>query len=448
MRDWLDAVLALHKYLNISMLCIISVKMRGGSMLLPKQVKKIILAYSGGLDTSVMLHWLKKQARCEIVAYCADIGQGAELQGLEEKALRHGASKLIVVDLKEEFAADYIFTALKAQALYEGIYLMGTSLARPLIAKKQIDIAKAEDADAVAHGATGKGNDQVRFELSYYALCPNIQVIAPWRVWPFSSRSELIAYAKEHHIEVEATLDKPYSIDRNLMHTSYEGGILEDPWYVAPEEIFQRTRSIKDTPDQPVVMEIEFANGIPKAIDGQAYSSAELVEKLNQKGGTHGVGRIDIVENRYVGIKSRGIYETPGLSILHCAHRALESITVDREALHLRDSMAVKIAEIIYYGFWFSPEFKMIRVLLDEMQKMVNGVVKLRLHKGTCMVLGRKSPDSLYSPQLASFEKDLSYSQQDAEGFIKLNALRLKTYAERDKKRDAVQIHARKQERV
>lgn len=387
---------------------------------------KIVLAYSGGLDTSVMLHWLKHHYQCEIVAYCADIGQGAELSGLELKALKTGASKLHIVDLKNEFASEFIFTALKTQALYEGCYLMGTSLARPLIAKAQIEIAKREGADAVAHGATGKGNDQIRFELSYYALMPHIQVIAPWRSWPFKARSDLMCYAKEHHIPVEASLTKPYSIDRNLMHTSYEGGILEDPWAEPPEEIFARTNSLEQTPDHPEYVEVEFQHGVPYAINGEALQPADLVEKMNHIGGNHGIGRIDIVENRYVGIKSRGVYETPGVTIFFHAHRALESITLDREAMHLRDSLAVKISEMIYYGYWYSPEFNMIKSMLNEMQKPVSGTVRVKLHKGNCRIVGRKAPNSLYSLKLSTFEEDTSYNQADAEGFIKLNALRLK----------------------
>lgn len=391
--------------------------------------QKIVLAYSGGLDTSVMLHWLKDTYQCEIIAYCADVGQGAELEGLEEKALKTGASKLHIVDLKNEFASDFVFTALKAQAKYEGTYLLGTSLARPLIAKKHIEIAHAEGADTVAHGATGKGNDQVRFELTYYALDPNIHVIAPWREWPFKSRSDLLDYAKLHQIPVEATLKKPYSIDRNLMHTSYEGGILEDPWFEAPEEIFQLTKSVADAKAEAEYVEIEFEHGVPNAVNGKTLAAAPLIEELNKLGGSHGVGRVDIVENRYVGIKSRGVYETPGVTLLHVAHRALESITLDREAMHLRDSLGTKISEIIYYGYWYSPEFAMINAMIDEMQKPVNGVVRLKLHKGSCSVVGRKSPNSLYSQTLATFEGAESYNHADAEGFIKLNALRLKMQA-------------------
>lgn len=399
-----------------------------------ENINKIVLAYSGGLDTSVMLHWLKRNYDCEIIAYCADIGQGFELEGLHSKALETGAAKLEIVDVKEQFVTQYIFTALKMQALYEGTYLMGTSLARPLIADAHISIAAREGADAVAHGATGKGNDQVRFELSYYALNPKIKVIAPWRSWPFTTRSELINYAKEHRIPVEASLTKPYSVDRNLMHTSYEGGILEDPWAEAPESIFQRTRSIKDTPEQPRYVEISYCKGRPIGIDGENLEPVALITKLNELGGEHGIGRVDIVENRYVGIKSRGVYETPGVTILFHAHRALESITVDREAMHVRDSFGVKIAELIYYGYWFSPEFRMINAMIDEMQRNVTGVVRMKLHRGNASVVGRRSDVSLYSATLASFDSNTDYSQADANGFIKLNALRLKGLAERSKK--------------
>ena len=376
-------------------------------------------------DTSVMLHWLKHSYQCEIIAYCADVGQGQELLGLEEKALKTGASKVHIVDLREDFAGNFVFTALKAQAKYEENYLLGTALARPLIAKKHIEIALLEGADTVAHGATGKGNDQIRFELTYHALLPRINVIAPWRIWPFKSRHDLLNYAHIHEIPVEASLEKPYSIDRNLMHTSYEGGILEDPWVEAPEAIFQSTKSIKHAPDEPEYVEISFAQGRPVAVNGQSLKPCQLIEHLNQLGAKHGVGRIDIVENRFVGIKSRGVYETPGLTILNQAHRALESITVDREALRLRDNLSVKISEIIYYGFWFSPEFKIIQAMLDEMQKPVNGDVRIKLHKGNCIIAGRQSQNSLYTKNLASFDNSDTYNHADASGFIKLNALRL-----------------------
>ena len=390
------------------------------------KIRKIVLAYSGGLDTSVMLRWLKDHYQCEVVCYCADVGQGAELSGLEEKALATGASKLYVEDLREEFVRDYVWTAVKANAIYEGVYLMGTSLARPVIAKRQIEIAQREKADAVAHGATGKGNDQVRFELTYYALQPDIKVIAPWRDWDFKGRTDLIAYAKNHEIPVTATAEKPYSMDANLMHISYEGGILEDPWAEPPESIFQLTRSPEDALSEPQYLEISFANGEPVAIDGQKHDPVSMLEILNEIGGAHGIGRVDLVENRFVGMKSRGVYETPGVTILHTAHRALESITLDREVVHLRDSLGVKFAECVYYGFWFAPEFKLLRKLIDETQVNVNGDVRLKLFRGNTTVVGRRSPNSLYDENVATFESDTVYNQRDAEGFIKLNALRLR----------------------
>jgi argininosuccinate synthase len=391
-----------------------------------KKPNKIVLAYSGGLDTSVMLRWLKERYNCEVICYCADVGQGEELAGLEEKALRSGASKLYVEDLREEFVRDYVWTAVKANAVYEGVYLLGTSLARPVIAKRQIEIAQKEGADAVAHGATGKGNDQVRFELTYYALEPEIRVVAPWREWEFKGRMDLIAYAKEHQIPVTATHEKPYSTDRNLMHVSYEGGILEDPWLAPPEEIFQLTQSPENAKADSELVEISFEKGEPVAIDGQQLDPVALLEKLNQLGGAHGIGRVDLVENRFVGMKSRGVYETPGVTILQAAHRALESITLDREVMHLRDSLGVKFAESIYYGFWFAPEFELMRKMVDETQQTVTGDVRLQLYRGNATVVGRRSPLSLYDENIATFEADTVYNQRDAEGFIKLNALRLR----------------------
>jgi argininosuccinate synthase len=391
-----------------------------------EKIEKVVLAYSGGLDTSVILSWLKEKYHSEVICFAADVGQAEELGGLEEKAFATGASKLYVEDLREEFVRDFVFTALKANALYEGVYLMGTSLARPLIAKKQIEIARREGARAVAHGATGKGNDQVRFELTYYALEPNIRVIAPWREWEFKSRSDLIVYADEHRIPVTATREKPYSMDRNLMHISYEGGILEDPWAEPPPGIFILTRAPEDAPDKPLYIEIEFDSGIPVAVDGETLSPAALLDRLNKIGGEHAVGRVDMVENRFVGMKSRGVYETPGMTILQAAHRAIESLALDREVAHLKDSLVPRIAEMIYYGFWYSPEFEAVRALLDETQKNVTGTARLKLYKGNCMVVGRRSPLSLYSEELATFERDEVYNQRDAEGFIKLNALRLR----------------------
>lgn len=396
-----------------------------------QRINKIVLAYSGGLDTSVMLHWLKEKYGCEVVCYCADVGQGEEMEGLEAKALATGASKLYVEDLRDEFLREYVWTAVKANAIYEGVYLLGTSLARPVIAKRQIEIARKEKADAVAHGATGKGNDQVRFELTYYALEPNIKVIAPWREWEFQGRSDLIAYAKEHKIPVVATHEKPYSTDRNLMHISYEGGILEDPWAEPPENIFQLTRSPEKAKSDAEYLEISFKHGEPSAINGEEMEPVALLETLNKIGGDHGIGRVDLVENRFVGMKSRGVYETPGVTILLAAHRALESITLDREVMHLRDSLSVKFAESIYYGFWFSPEFELLRKMIDETQRKVTGDVRLRLYRGNTIVVGRRSPDSLYSEKLATFEADSVYNQRDAEGFIKLNALRLRHGGER-----------------
>jgi argininosuccinate synthase len=389
-------------------------------------IKKIVLAYSGGLDTSVMLRWLKDRYNCEVVCYCADVGQGEEMDGLEAKALQTGASKLFIEDLRDDFVRNYVFTAIKANAVYEGVYLMGTSLARPVIAKRQIEIARREGADAVAHGSTGKGNDQVRFELTYYALQPDIKVIAPWREWEFKGRSDLIAYAKEHAIPITATAEKPYSTDRNLMHISYEGGILEDPWAAPPENIFLLTRSPENAKSEAEQVEISFAKGEPVAVNGQTMNPVQLLETLNRIGGEHGIGRIDLVENRFVGMKSRGVYETPGVTILQAAHRALESITLDREVMHLRDSLAVKFAESIYYGFWFSPEFDLMRKMVDETQQNVSGDVRLKLYRGNAIVEGRRSPLSLYSERLATFEADTVYNQRDAEGFIKLNALRLR----------------------
>jgi len=391
-----------------------------------ERIEKVVLAYSGGLDTSVILRWLKETYRCEVICFAADVGQAEELGGLEEKALATGASKLYVEDLRDEFVRDFVYTAVKANAVYEGVYLLGTSLARPLIAKQQIAIAHKEGAAAVSHGATGKGNDQVRFELTYYALDPHIKVIAPWREWPFKSRSDLIAYAQEHKIPVSATKDKPYSMDRNLMHISYEGGILEDPWAEPPGSIFLLTKSPEDAPDKPVYIEVGFESGVPVTVDGEALTPANLLDRLNRLGGEHGIGRVDLVENRFVGMKSRGVYETPGVTILHAAHRAVESLTLDREVAHLKDSLNNKVAEMIYYGFWYTPEFEAVKTLIDQSQKNVTGTARLKLYKGNCMLVGRRSPLSLYSEEFATFERDTVYNQRDAEGFIRLNSLRLR----------------------
>ena len=390
------------------------------------KVKKVVLAYSGGLDTSVIIKWLKETYGCDVIAYCADLGQEEEIRAVKNKALKTGASKAYVVDLREEFVKDYVFPMLRANAVYEGAYLLGTSIARPLIAKKQIEIAKKEKADAVSHGATGKGNDQVRFELAYYALNPDIKVIAPWREWEFNSRESLINYAKKHGIPVPVTKAKPYSTDRNLFHISYEGGILEDPWAEPPENMFTLTVSPEKAPVKGVCLEIGYKDGNPVSIDNKKLSPANLLKKLNAIAGKHGIGRLDIVENRFVGMKSRGVYETPGGTILHIAHRAVESITLDRELLHLRDSLVPKYSELVYYGFWFSPEREALQGLIDKAQKGVTGTARLKLYKGNCIVSGRKAPKSLYSPELATFEAEEVYNQKDAEGFIKLNALRLK----------------------
>ncbi len=391
-----------------------------------EQVNKVVLAYSGGLDTSVILRWLIETHDCEVIAFSADIGQEEELDTIEEKALNTGASKVYIDDLKEPFIRDYVFPAFRANVLYEGQYLLGTSIARPLIAKRQIEIANIEGADAVSHGATGKGNDQVRFELGYYALKPDIKIIAPWRVWDLTSRTALMAFAEKHGIEVLSTRKKPYSTDRNMLHISYEGGILEDPWKAPPEDIFTLTVSPQDAPDAAEEIEITFEQGDPTAINGRDMSPATLFRELNRLGGKHGIGRADLVENRFVGMKSRGVYETPGGTILRAAHIAMESITMDREVMHLRDSLMPRYAEMIYNGFWFSPERELMQTLIDETQRNVSGVVRLSLYKGNCTILGRKSDYSLYSEAFATFEDDSVYRQGDAEGFIKLNALRLR----------------------
>jgi argininosuccinate synthase len=396
-----------------------------------RQIKKVVLAYSGGLDTSVILHWLIKTYRCEVVAYCADLGQGEELDRVREKAVKTGASKVVIEDLKEEFVRDFVFPCLKANAVYEGGYLLGTSMARPLIAKSQIEIARRERADAVAHGGTGKGNDQVRFELTYMALDPAIRVIAPWREWDLRSRSDLIDYARRHGIAIPVTTEKPYSTDRNLYHISFEGGVLEDPWREPPQEMFTLTVAPEKAPDHPTYVEIGFTAGLPVAVNGRKLSPARLLATLNEAAGKHGVGRVDLVENRYVGMKSRGVYETPGGTVLQVAHRAVESITMDREVMHLRDALIPRFAELVYYGYWYSPEMEVLKRMIDETQKHVTGTARLKLFKGTCIVVGRKSPVSLYDPAMATFEADRVYDQKDAGGFIRLNALRLRLTAMR-----------------
>ena len=389
-------------------------------------VKKVVLAYSGGLDTSVILRWLIDIYGCEVIAFCADLGQGEELAPVEEKAQAVGASAIYIEDLREEFVRDYVFPMLRANTAYEDGYLLGTSIARPLIAKRQIEIARQEGADAVSHGATGKGNDQVRFELTYYALEPHITVIAPWREWDMQGRADLIAYAEERQIPIPVSREKPYSTDRNLLHLSFEGGILEDPWREPYEDMFLLSVSPENAPDQPEYIEIDFVAGDPTAINGEVLSPASLLAKANELGGKHGIGRCDLVENRYVGMKARGVYETPGGTILHAAHRALETLTLDREVVHLRDSLIPRYAEMIYYGYWFAPEREMLQAAIDESQQNVSGTVRLKLYKGNVIVVGRKSDRSLYNPEVASFDESGEYQQADAEGFIRLNSLRLR----------------------
>lgn len=392
-------------------------------------IKKIVLAYSGGLDTSVAIHWLREKYGADVIGFCADLGQGEDLKRVKEKALKTGASKVYIKDLKKKFVKDYIFPMLRANAVYEGSYLLGTSIARPLIAKSQVEIAEREGAEAVAHGATGKGNDQVRFELSYYALKPKIRVIAPWREWPFRSREALIYYAKKHGIPVEATSEKPYSIDRNLFHISYEGGMLEDPWQEPPADLYTMITPPEKAPDKPLYIEITYKMGDPIALNNEKMSPEVLIMQLNSLAGKHGVGRIDIVENRYVGIKSRGVYETPGGTVLHLAHKAMESITLDREIVHLRDSLITRYADLIYNGYWFSPERQALQNLIDDIQGDVTGTVRIKLYKGNCYIAGRKALHTLYSRELATFEAEDVYNQKDADGFIKLSALRLRLQA-------------------
>jgi len=397
-------------------------------------VKRVVLAYSGGLDTSVILRWLIETYRCDVVAFCADLGQGEELISIRDKARKTGAVAVHVVDLRETFVRDFIFPMLRANAVYEGAYLLGTSIARPLIAQAQVEIALKEHADAVAHGATGKGNDQVRFELTYAALAPQLTVIAPWREWTLNSRSALMDFARHHDIPVPVTAERPYSTDRNLFHISYEGGILEDPWAAPPDKMFQLTQSPEAAPDVPIELLVDFEHGDPVAVDGRRMGPVDLLTTLNRIGGEHGIGRVDLVENRYVGMKSRGVYETPGGTILHVARRALESLTLDREVLHLRDGLVPRYAEMIYYGFWFAPERRALQTLMDECAQDVTGTVRLGLYKGNVTVVGRRSPRSLYRPDFATFEADTVYRQRDAEGFINLNALRLKIRSLRDRR--------------
>jgi argininosuccinate synthase len=395
---------------------------------LKQKIKKVVLAYSGGLDTSVILKWLIETYQCEVVCFVANIGQKEELDGLKEKAIKTGASKIYIDDLQEEFARDFVFPALRANAIYEGTYLLGTSLARPLIAKRQLEIAVKEKADAVCHGATGKGNDQVRFELTYMALKPDIKIIAAWRDdnWRFDSRASMINYAKKHKIPITITKERPYSSDRNLLHISHEGGILEDPWAEPPENMYDLTASPEAAPDKPTYIEIEFKKGNPIAIDAIKMFPVRLMEHINRIAGENGIGRVDMVENRFVGMKSRGVYETPGGTVLWAAHRAVESITMDREVMLMRDSLIPKYAQLVYNGFWYSPEMDLLQKFIDETQKNVTGTVRLKLYKGNCIVVGRKSPNSLYREDFATFEKEKVFDQKDATGFIKLNALRLR----------------------
>ena len=395
-----------------------------------EQVKKAVLAYSGGLDTSIILKWLTEEYGCEVVAFSADLGQGEELDDIPEKAARTGASSCHILDLKEEFARDFVFPMFRANAIYEGRYFLGTSIARPLISKAQMEIAAKEGADAVSHGATGKGNDQVRFEIAYYHFDPSVKVIAPWREWDLNSRTALEEYARKHDIPIPTSKKFPWSSDRNLLHISFEGDVLEDPWAEAPEEMYVLTTAPEQAPDQPEYVEIEFEQGDAVAVNGERLSPAALLARLNELGGKHGIGRVDLLENRYVGMKSRGVYETPGGTILEEAHRAVESITMDREVMHLRDSLVPRYAEMIYNGYWFAPERVALQALIDDTQKTVNGKARIKLYKGHCRVVGRDSAgDSLFNVDFATFEADEVYDQADAEGFIKLNALRLRIAA-------------------
>ena len=404
-----------------------------GEIKLSEKVRKVVLAYSGGLDTSIILKWLLEEYKCEVIAFAADLGQGDDLETVRHKALATGASKVVVEDLREEFVRDYVFPAFRANAIYEGHYLLGTSLARPLIAKRQVALAEVERADAVSHGATGKGNDQVRFELSYGALNPKLKIIAPWRQWQLKSRQDLLEFAQNHGIQVPVTPEKPYSMDGNLLHLSYEGGVLEDPWLEPEAEMFMMTVAPEAAPDEPRYVEIDFERGNPVAVDGKPLACADLLATLNELGGANGIGRVDLVENRFVGIKSRGVYETPGGTILRMAHQAVESITIDREVLHLRDSLVSRYSTLIYNGFWFSPERQLLQQTMDAAQENVWGRARLKLYKGSCQVVGRKSSRSLYQPEYATFEEDTVYDQREADGFIRLLGLRLRLQAPRRK---------------
>lgn len=397
-----------------------------------KSIRKVVLAYSGGLDTSVILRWIKEEYGAEVITYTADVGQGEETEEARVKALATGASQAICEDLTAEFVSDYVFPAFRASALYEGYYHMGTSLARPVISKGLVRAAVETGADAIAHGATGKGNDQVRFELSAYALKPDIKVIAPWREWEFKGRADLVAYAEEHGIPIPVTPEKPYSMDANLLHISYEGGVLEDPWQGPPAEMFEMTVSPEDAPDEPEFVTIGYEHGDPVSIDGVRMSPVELLTRANELGGKHGIGRVDMVENRFVGMKSRGVYETPGGTILYHAHRAVESLTLDREVAHLRDELSNRYAEMVYNGFWFAPEREALQSFMDDVQKPVTGEARMKLYKGQAIVDGRRSDShDLYDEATVTFEADDVYDQADAEGFIRLQSLRLRTFAEK-----------------
>ena len=388
-------------------------------------MNKIVLAYSGGLDTSVILRWLKEEYQCPVVAFAADVGQEEDWDKVREKGMATGAEKVVISDLREEFVRDFVFPAFRANAIYEGSYLLGTSLARPIIAREQVRVALAENADALSHGATGKGNDQVRFEMAYLALAPKLAIIAPWRRWDLNSRTKLMAYAEKHGIPIPVTRENPYSSDENLLHISFEGGILEDPWNEPEEAMFKLSKSPEQAPDRSTYIEIEFRQGNPVAIDGEELSPATLLTRLNSLGGENGIGRLDMVENRFVGMKSRGVYETPGGTILRVAHRDLETITLDREVMKIRDSLMPRYAELIYNGFWFSPEMELLQKTMDIPQERVTGIVRLKLYKGNCIPVGRKSEQSLYQESFATFEEDDVYTQADAAGFIRLNALRM-----------------------
>jgi len=397
-------------------------------------IKKIILAYSGGLDTSVAMAWIKETYGCEVVAFCSDVGQEEDLDGARQKALKLGAESATVLDQREEFVRDFVFPAIRAGAVYESDYLLGTSLARPCIAKGMMDVYRQEGADAIGHGATGKGNDQVRFELAAYHFEPSVRIVSVWREWDFKGRQQLIDYARDHDIPIEATTEKPYSVDRNLLHTSYEGGILEDPWREPDKAMFQLTRDPVDAPGEPRYVEIELERGNPVAVDGVRLGPVELLSRLNKLAGEHGVGRVDLVENRFVGMKSRGVYETPGGTLLHWARKAIEQLTLDRELVRLRDDMVPRYATLVYNGFWFAPEREALQILMDDVAARISGTARLLLYKGSVRIVGRKAGASLYRPDIATFEEDQVYDQRDAEGFIKLNALRLRIRSEAAKR--------------